>query len=65
MEFRYKLRKKLPDGRDRCQARISYGSVWVSGRNQCSKAALKDDVFCGTHRRQTNLRLRRKQEPTP
>jgi hypothetical protein len=56
------LRTKLPDGRARCQARLSWGSTWVVGREQCSKAALDGDVHCGTHKRQADARLKRIQE---
>ena len=45
------LRPNLADGRPRCQARLKYGSTWVSGRRQCSKAA-KNGVFCAAHHRE-------------
>lgn len=55
-----RLQEKLQDGRNRCQARKSYGSAWVAGREQCGKAAKDGDVFCGTHQNQMAKRLERK-----
>jgi hypothetical protein len=46
----------------RCQARKAYGSVWVSGREQCSKAAIEGDVFCGTHKRAMDAKLERRKQ---
>lgn len=51
-----RLQLKLHNGRPRCQARLSYGSAWVAGRQQCGNASVGDDVLCGTHRRQYDKR---------
>lgn len=44
----------MADGskKPRCQARLSYGTVWQSGRQQCGKGTKPGEVFCGTHLRQ-------------
>lgn len=46
----------------RCQARKAYGSAWVAGRKQCSKAAVKGDVFCGNHRRAMDAKIERQKQ---
>lgn len=50
-----KIESKTTDGRARCQATRSYGTVWVAGRKQCEHAA-KEGGLCGTHLRQKKLR---------
>jgi hypothetical protein len=53
-------RANLPNGRPQCQARLKDSAFIYGGPPQCERAAKGDDVFCGTHRRQADKRLKDK-----
>lgn len=54
-----KLKPTTADGEPRCQARLAYGSAWVSGIKQCPNKAKPDESLCGVHLAQHNRRIDR------